>query len=360
MAKKIIGYSKLIWTCPNCQTENPGPEKVCRGCGAPQPADVNFHQSTQQQLLKDEEEIKLAKAGADIHCGFCGTRNPAAATVCSQCGSDLSAGSRRVVGTIIGAFQNDPTVGNWQCSHCNHQNLSIHSHCVQCGAPRVQTTPVTVSESAVTPAKPKKKWLIPAIIGAILIVILFILIFTLSQKQELTGYVAGTNWQRSIQIESFGPVQKEDWKDSIPAAATLGSCDYRYRRDQDQPAPQSTEVCGTPYTVDLGNGNAEIVQDCTYRVYEQFCDYTIEDWYDSGEISLQGADLNPHWPAQDLRQNQRIGDQQEVYTIIFQTNDGDYEYRISNESEFKEFIPGSRWVLTINAFNNVTDVMPVD
>ncbi len=41
---------------------------------------------------------KIASAGADIHCGFCGTRNPATATICSQCGADLKEGKARQAG----------------------------------------------------------------------------------------------------------------------------------------------------------------------------------------------------------------------------------------------------------------------
>lgn len=98
MARRVIGYIELHWTCPSCGNQNLGSHAYCMSCGSPQPKNVDFHQSSKQQLLTDAEKIRRAKAGADIHCGFCGTRNPAGAAACSQCGADLNQGAKRSTG----------------------------------------------------------------------------------------------------------------------------------------------------------------------------------------------------------------------------------------------------------------------
>ncbi|MGQ9683479.1 MAG: zinc finger protein [Anaerolineae bacterium] len=77
MPKESLGYVRLEWTCPNCGTRNPGPQNKCAGCGAPQPADTAFTQAPQEQLLTDQAEIARAVSGADVHCPYCGARNPA-------------------------------------------------------------------------------------------------------------------------------------------------------------------------------------------------------------------------------------------------------------------------------------------
>src|SRR6185369_9906953 len=92
---------------PNCATNNPGLQKTCKNCGAPQPENVQFHAPTgQQELLKDEKKIAQAQKGADFHCPYCGTRNPADATTCSQCGGDLTGAAQRVSGMVVGATPN--------------------------------------------------------------------------------------------------------------------------------------------------------------------------------------------------------------------------------------------------------------
>lgn len=357
MAKKIIGYAQLTWICPNCKTVNNGNEKTCLGCGAPQPADVQFQQPTQQVLITDEAEILRAKTGADIHCGFCGTRNPADAKVCSQCGSDLSLGKARQSGTVLGAYSGEKVTENWICKNCGTSNLGIHSHCTACGAPK-ETPNIAVPSTYNPPASPQKKrnWLVPAVIIAALVILFLFIVFALTRKQDFEGYVSGTEWKRQVQVETFGVVSKEGWVDQIPAGADTGSCELRFRREQDQPAAQSTEVCGTPYMVDLGNGNAEVSQDCTYRVYQNYCNYSINDWYVSDTLELTGMDLNPQWPSTQITSNQREANRSEVYSIQFDTENGVYEYDTRNLDEFLQFTPGSRWILTINAFNNISAV----
>ncbi|NJN94563.1 MAG: zinc ribbon domain-containing protein [Anaerolineales bacterium] len=90
MTRKTLGYVKLIWNCPNCGSRNPGPQKTCSNCGTPQPDNVKFEQLPQSELVTDAAEIAQAKAGPDVHCYYCGSRNAASAKVCSQCGADLT------------------------------------------------------------------------------------------------------------------------------------------------------------------------------------------------------------------------------------------------------------------------------
>ena len=94
--RRTVGYIQNEWTCPNCQTRNKGSVKTCENCGAPQPENVQFELPAEQKFVTDEKSINAAKAGADIHCPFCGTRNPATAKTCSQCGGDLIEGERGV------------------------------------------------------------------------------------------------------------------------------------------------------------------------------------------------------------------------------------------------------------------------
>ena len=133
MTTKSKGFIKMEWTCPNCNTRNPGPVKTCQSCGAPQPENVKFEMGADQNFVKDEKEIEQAKKGADIHCGFCGTRNPADAKTCSQCGGDLKEGMKRQAGQQIdrSAAKAEP----FTCPSCGFKNPVSTGNCAQCGAP---------------------------------------------------------------------------------------------------------------------------------------------------------------------------------------------------------------------------------
>src|SRR5512145_2330994 len=117
--RRTLGYIQNEWTCPNCNTRNKGSVKTCENCGAPQPENVQFELPSEQKIVTDETSIKAAQAGADIHCGFCGTRNPATAATCSQCGADLKEGKARAAG---GELQAAPAVVTVLCTNCGERN----------------------------------------------------------------------------------------------------------------------------------------------------------------------------------------------------------------------------------------------
>jgi len=94
MAKGSLGYVELEWVCPFCGGRNPGRVKVCGNCGAAQPKDVQFQQAAQNVIVTDAEALESIKVGPDIHCPFCGTRNPGNAATCSRCGGDHGARGR--------------------------------------------------------------------------------------------------------------------------------------------------------------------------------------------------------------------------------------------------------------------------
>ena len=79
MPRESLGFVRMVWYCPNCQSKNPGNFRFCRGCGAAQPPEVEFKKDDQDVLITDVSEIEQAKLGADVHCGYCGARNLAGA-----------------------------------------------------------------------------------------------------------------------------------------------------------------------------------------------------------------------------------------------------------------------------------------
>ncbi|HEX5840666.1 MAG TPA: zinc-ribbon domain-containing protein, partial [Anaerolineales bacterium] len=114
--RRTLGYIQNEWTCPNCGTRNKGGSKTCENCGAPQPENVQFELPSEQKLVTDDKQIDAAKKGADIHCPFCGTRNPADAETCSQCGGDLTEGKSREVGRLMQVPPPQPKVV--KCDNC--------------------------------------------------------------------------------------------------------------------------------------------------------------------------------------------------------------------------------------------------
>lgn len=358
MAKESLGYVELEWTCPFCNTRNPGRVKVCRSCGAPQPKDVQFHQAAEDKVVQDQEGLEMAQAGADIHCPFCGTRNPGTAVKCMNCGGDLTEGEKRESGQIIGAQQTKPAP-DITCEFCGTANQATNTKCKNCGSPLGVAVRPQPAAPAAAPAKMSPAFMI---IGAIVLLLicgaigLFLLQGTRTENN--IARVSNVNWKRSIVVLGFAPVTYSTWADQIPQDAEVNYCSERERGRSAFPTDNSQQICGTPYLVDQGSGFAEMVQDCEYIVYDDYCEYTIVELQPVGVVDETGSDMNPIWPETRLQQDQQLGERNEVYQITFNVDGENVVYQTTNLSEYLQFQPGSDWELEINGFGNIVDIQP--
>jgi predicted nucleic acid-binding Zn ribbon protein len=356
MTKKQLGYVELEWVCPNCETRNPGPQKFCNGCGAAQPHDVEFEQALEEKMLTDEEQIARAQIGPDVHCPYCGARNAGDAKFCGACGGDLSSAEARESGQVVGAHRHEHAA-DVICPSCGTANPASNKSCTNCGA-QLEKESAPIPEPSTAPSTAKKGLPILAILGGGLACALVAaaIFFLFIQTEELTGLVSAVRWERSIPVEALAPVEREAWRDEIPLDVEVGACSQEHRYTSDSPESNSTEVCGTPYTVDTGSGFGEVVQDCVYEVYDDRCTYTAMDWAVFDTVTLAGTDLNPSWPEVSLTDDQREGDPTEEYIVTF-SSDGDmYSYTVNDVGEFSQFEPGSTWILNVNALGSISSV----
>jgi len=365
VVKKTVGYVELEWTCTYCGTRNPGTQKKCSGCGAMMGEEDQFEAPVQQGLITDEAKLARAKRGLpDIHCPYCGTRNLAGSEKCKHCGGDLTEAVAREKGRVVGAYRAGP-VPDVPCPYCGTPNPANAVKCKKCGGNLQKPAQAAPTEPAVKPAAaPKPRSRIPGLAIAAVIVLLSICAiayFALGARTTDTpAVVQSVMWERSIAIMEERPVTHEDWEDQIPDGAQIGSCSKEYRRTQSEPAPGAEEVCGTPYTVDQGDGTGKVVQDCEYRIYDNRCEYTVNEWRVVDKAAAQGSDLNARWPTMSLLSGQREGFQIEEYVVTFRVDDKaeTYTFNVDSADEFSRFEVGSYWTLKVNAFGGVTGAEP--
>ncbi|MEA3326920.1 MAG: zinc ribbon domain-containing protein [Chloroflexota bacterium] len=332
MARKSLGFIPLLWECPSCGTLNPGPIKTCTSCGAPQPDDVAFKRVDEEKFnfIKDEALIRMAKAGPDIHCPYCGTRNLSSAKLCTNCGGELNMGGKaREAGKRVGS-----------------------------------SAETQVRPAAAVPAPKKKLSRTGMIFAAIAIFAciagFIVLMLMLLKTDDITGTVMDVSWQRAIAVEAYTTVTERDWLDEIPTSADIVACSQEYRYTSDVPVPNATEECSEAYVEDTGTGVGEVVQDCTYRVYDDYCEYTVMDWVVVDTVTEIGQNLSPAWPFLSLADEQREGVRNEDYTITFRGDGETYTYKTTDSTLFMLAEPGSRWNLSVNSFGAVQSIEPAD
>ena len=356
MTKKTVGYVGMEWTCPTCGNRNPGLSKKCATCGTAQPENVQFEQAAQDQLVTDEVVIAQAKAGPDIHCPYCGTRNAAGAPKCKQCGGDLTGAKARESGRVVGGMRKEPAPPV-KCPACGAENPATALKCAKCGAALAK--PPAAPPPAAQPAAKINPLIIVAIAAVALVacIVLFVVLGSGGGKTEqVAGTVSDVQWRRVIALQALMPVTLQDWRDNIAADARLGRCEDRLYETVDEPAPGSVEVCGTPYVVDTGTGVGEVQQDCQYEVYREYCQYTSLGWQAIAPLVLAGSDFNPQWPAERLGNDQRESGRSEEYVVTFQTENGPAQLTVSGLEQFRQFVEGSEWMLEVDGRGRVVGV----
>jgi len=346
--RRTLGYIENEWTCPNCGGKNKGSVKACENCGAPQPEDVQFEVGANQNFVKDEEKIQAAQAGADIHCGFCGTRNPATAETCSQCGGDLKEGKAREAGRIMQAPPPPPK--SIKCNNCGTENPGTNSVCSNCGAalPKpVQAQPAAPKPAMPTPQAGKKKktnWLLVGGIASFIVICCIVIgALLIIPAKTVDGTVTNVHWETNVPVQEIRAVDYSNERGSPPSDAYNVSCH-----------DESQDVCEQK-TVDKGNGYSEVVEEC-HTETEKYCSYTVDEWKTIQTYTQEGNDLQPYYDRPSISSDQRIGDETEKFTVTFSTNDGTETYSPGSVSEFQQFTIGSTWSLKLNALGGVVSV----
>jgi ribosomal protein L40E len=349
--RRTVGYVENEWVCPNCGGRNKGSLKTCENCGAPQPENVKFELPSEQKLVKDEAALNAAKAGADIHCGFCGTRNPVTAVTCSQCGGDLKEGRARQAGQVMAAPPPAPKI--IKCNNCGTENPGTNSTCMQCGValPKAQVVPPPAAPQPLTGTvktaaqKKPNRLMIGGILGAFLLCCVVVGFMFLFPSSSVEATVTDVHWQTVVPVQEIRPVNYSNERGSPPSDAYNVSCHDENR-----------EVC-EQRTVDRGNGYSEIVEEC-HTETERYCSYTVDEWAIIQTYPLEGNDLRPVYESPSISGDQRVGDETAEYTVTFSTDDGIETYSPDSLSEFQQFSIGSTWTLKMNALGGIVSVEP--
>lgn len=350
--RRTVGYIQNEWVCPNCDTRNKGSAKTCENCGAPQPENVQFELPSEQKLVTDEEQIKAAQGGADIHCPFCGTRNPATAKTCSQCGGDLIEGKAREAGREMQLPPPLPKV--IKCDNCGAENPSSNSVCSNCGSPlpkvsAIQAAPLrpVMGMKPAAPFAAKKKpnlLLIGGILAALAVCCIAAAALFLPSK-SVQATVVDVHWETSVPVQEIQSVRHSDESGSPPSDAYNVSC-----------YDDSHDVCENK-TIDKGNGYSEVVEEC-HTETQQYCSYTVDEWTTIQSYPLEGNDLRPIYDSPSISSAQRLGSPSENLTVVFSTPEGEETYSPNSVSEFQQYAIGSTWTLRMNAVGSVVSVQP--
>lgn len=319
----------LAWDCQNCDTENPGPEKSCTQCGAPQPDDVQFHEPTEGfKKVTDPKKIEEAASEPDVHCGFCGTRNAAKNKNCTQCGADMKEGQARKVGNRLDTPEDEgvrpqPKSASPSKSKSAGAVVPIVSSLSQ---PQVRRS--VSRQSNVLSNLDWARLLKQAGIALFALIFVSAISWFVYMKwfnvTEVPVTIDSFAWKTEVPIGEIFTYHEEGW--TIPVGGRQTGSESRHTGSYEQKqvcelqpkqVQTGTQQCN-PHVVDRGNGYGEVVYDqCPVytTVQENVChnenDYTkpinatwyfydIDRWTQTRTVSAPLTGLasgnEPYWP----------------------------------------------------------------
>lgn len=344
------------WKCPNCDTVNRGRDMDCKGCGATREPDVKFFLEDDAPEVTNEALLKTAQGGADWICPFCGTTNRHALQVCAQCGAARAdAKSREERFIPVGASEQP-------------------SHPPRAPRPRL--------------ASRSFRWLI--YIGGAAFLLICYLIFAAVRTHDETLTVSNVHWGRTIDVERFTTLTEEKWGDEVPDdARRLSSRRDIHHYDKIQIGTRSVtrtvhekKQVGTERVKvgvkDKGNGFFEDVyeerpvyqdvarevteQEPVYRdkpVYRNKVRYEVDRWVVNRTERAEGSEMNPHFPAVNLRGKEREGRRSETYEVTLTSQRGKtFTIRPRSETEFRTYAIGSKHIAKISGLGQIKEIRP--
>jgi len=368
-------YRKMAWTCPRCETENLGPVRTCEGCQAPQPADVKFHQTEGAQIVTDAKEIAAASKGPDVHCAYCGTRNPADADTCSQCGVGLAEATPRGPSK---SYHDDPA---------NNQHVVVTMGSVDSSNRRNPSRDTSnyhlVSTRGWSDYIMEHLPQIGLILGGLMFCFLLVWLIwmTFFNVKPETVVIQGFSWTASQAVEKYDWVQKFDQSTEPPVGARyvvmhLETTGYA-QKDSCVNAGQKDVPTGREYKCGEGWENQENgyekkvptmcpetekvqvtactkVDDLTKPTEVPLYDYQIQEWIFAYSRTNTGADQNPIWPKPELGVNQRYGSQSQQFIVDYvdknEVSHSETRWWMHDLPWFQSLIVGQRCVAKRNGF----------
>jgi hypothetical protein len=351
------------WDCQYCGTKGIlGRHKVCPNCAKSRPEGTTFYLPAEAETVEDEKLKELARLGPDWICEFCSSSNPANLDVCRHCNAPReSVSPQQVVKEFAPGAA--PKSGD----------MTIPDPHEKYRQPK---------EPA--PKKARPRWLLPAI-GIILLFACLFAAFSIFSGDELDVSIQRMQWERSVVVEELQTVTEEGW--DLPGGARIISQQEEireydqvivgYETKQRQVSErvqvgERTYVCGQR---DLGNGFFEDIE-CTEPVYEtqQRTEtyeeplyeqvpvyatkyvYEVERWSPVRTERVTGNDQQAYWPELRLGPNQREGERQESYQIVF-GNDGGERFTLTFPlEEWLSFESRGSYKLRVNGMGQAIGV----
>lgn len=172
---------EMTWRCSGCKRQNLGRYKLCQGCGNPKDGSEEFEMpadTTQAPTVTDPNLLRMAAAGPDWRCRYCGSYQRGSDDSCANCGARAADPAQGQIRTAVAAPRRG-SCGAWLLVLFFLFSCSC-AGCVSCMG-----------------------WFATAITG----------------DRSYVATVSAASWEHVIDVERYALRAQEGFKETIPADA---------------------------------------------------------------------------------------------------------------------------------------------
>jgi hypothetical protein len=186
---------EMTWRCSSCSHQNLGRHTVCQQCGNPKDASEKYEMpgdTAAAPSVQEPELVRMATAGP-----------------------------------------------NWRCAYCGSNQRKLDDSCAQCGAAPEQPRPKRPEPPKPPPAwwMRVRAWIVrhPYITGAIGLATLGLSIYLwVNRTRNFDAEVLAVKWQQDIVVDRYKIWDREGWRQDLAASAfevqSLGDAIHHYEK----------------------------------------------------------------------------------------------------------------------------------
>lgn len=383
-----MGYIKEdSWVCSSCGHKNRGRDTDCAQCGSPKEEDEKYAgPDAGSEIVTDPELLKLARAGANRTCPYCGADVREGDESCNSCG----------------ATRNE------------HRDEAGEDDVPPADKPP-EPPPLKHEEPDPVPKRPFN-WRAALIVLGCMAAVggLIWLGVWLFAPWEVEATVADATWEHAATLRQKTLMHGEGWESDMPAGTFNRSCETRQNGTEDcnphdcnphpvdyecnphQCNPQQVAYDCNPHPCNcrevctpLRNGFSECDQHCDtcydtcYRteydtcydtctrteydtcydqcpVYAEWCRYDYHEWpvIDSGRTTGTGHDVA--WPPLSANGPDQRLEKAARYEVRFSDGEKGWDYRPDGLADYNRFPLDGRWRIKVNRAGQVWPLRPLD
>lgn len=305
----------MTWRCSSCEHQNLGRHKSCQHCGDPKDKSEPYEMPANPATAVSVTEVgllRMAEAGANWRCAYCGSDQRNLDATCAQCGASSAEGTSTQEARTVSKLTAWMRLARWARKH----RLGL------------------------------------GITGAVLATIVGIWMYA-HRTRTFTAKVTDATWTQTISVQRYQIWARDGWRDTQPTDAfevvsngqqvhhyddVLDGYDTQHYTEQvacgedcyDEPQ-RCSESCS-----DNGNGFASCQTECTgggrrcttrycseartrqvarYRKeprYAEAISYKIWDWGFHRSVDATGTGAaGMRWPVEEARVGEGLGPREE-------------------------------------------------